>query len=71
MAASFSTSSMNDEEIQKLVTDALLQPQEVALWRAALGESSPTPSSRELVVFKKFIDRGLGFPTCDFFCSLL
>jgi len=69
--ASFSTSTTTDAELLKLVEDGLLQPQILLQWRATAGESSPTPVACEVDVFEKFIQHGLGVPSCDFLPGLL
>ena len=69
--AEFIPSTTTETEILRLVDDGLLQSQELVQWRPATGESTPTPRPCEVVLFKKFVQRGLALPTCNFLCGLL
>jgi len=69
--AEFIPSTTTEAEILRLVDDGLLQSQELVQWRPATGESPSTPRPCELVLFKKFVQRGLALPTCDFLRGLL
>ena len=64
-------STTTETEIRRLVDDGLLQSQELVQWRPATGESALTPQPCEVVLFKKFVQRGLVLPACDFLRGLL
>jgi hypothetical protein len=71
MAASrpelFKTSTVDEDEILKLVTDHLLPTRAVLQWRPAKGEEIPTPNTNKFVVSKAFFKRGSRLPSRDFF----
>jgi hypothetical protein len=66
----FKTSTVNEDEICKLLTDHLLSPRAIIQWRPAMGDKIPTPNTNEIVVSKAFFQRGFRLPSCDFFRSL-
>ena len=69
--ADFVASTTTEEEILQLVDDGLLQPKDLVEWRPATREQAPTPRPCEVVLHKKFIQRGLALPVCDFLRGLL
>jgi hypothetical protein len=75
MAAShpvmFKTSSIDEDDIHRLVTDHLLPPHAILQWRLTKGEEIPTSITNEIVVSKAFFQWGFSFPNCNFFRSLL
>jgi hypothetical protein len=78
MAASclemFKTSSVDEEEILKLVADHLLPPpllHAILQWRLTKGEEIPTPNTTEIVVSKALFQLGFRIHTYNFFRGLL
>jgi hypothetical protein len=75
MAAShqhlFQMSTMDENEIRKLVVNHFLPDRAVLQWRPTAGEDILTPNTTEIVVFYSFFQCGFGLPACDFLRELL
>ncbi|CAN6209683.1 unnamed protein product [Urochloa humidicola] len=72
MEAEWRTSETTQESLEKLVFDGVLPDAATAMWWAAAGEQSPTPTPlTELVVFDAMFLRGLGVPLHPFLRGLL
>jgi hypothetical protein len=60
------------EDLLALLNSSFLQEKEVDMWRAAAGDPYPmekTPD--EILMFTRFVDRGLALPVSDFFKGLI
>ena len=44
----------------------MLQLKDVIHWRSAIGESFPSVSDLEIILFSSFVERGLAVPASDF-----
>jgi hypothetical protein len=60
--------SLND--LQKLISEGLLQDKNLVNWRPSFHESIPMENVDEIVTFYHFAERGLALPSCSFFCGL-
>jgi hypothetical protein len=61
--------SLND--LNKLVSEGLLQEKNLVNWRPSYREPFPMENIDEIVTFLHFAERGLALPSCSFFRSLL
>jgi hypothetical protein len=61
--------SLND--LNKLVSEGLLQEKNLVNWRPSYREPFPMENVDEIVTFFHFAERGLALPTCSFFRGLL
>jgi hypothetical protein len=61
--------SLND--LNKLVSEGLLQEKNLVNWRPSYREPFPMENVDEIVTFLHFAERGLAFPSCSFFRGLL
>jgi hypothetical protein len=71
MAAShsemFQKSTVDENEILKLVVNWFLPDREVLQWRPAKGEDIPTPNTKDIiVVFSSFFSHRFGLPSSNF-----
>ena len=64
-------SKLSESTISSLVGHRLLRPRSVVLWFSAEGHERPYKRVAETVMFKAFVERGLGIPVCDFLWGLL
>ena len=64
-------STVTSEDLQQMVADGILPPQDVIGWRPANGEASPSPQSGEVVVFTDFFKRGFSLPPSSFLRDFL
>jgi hypothetical protein len=56
-------STVDEEELLKLVANHFLLDHKVLQWRPTKGEDIPTPNTNEIVVLSSFFSRGFGLPT--------
>jgi hypothetical protein len=61
--------SLND--LNKLVSEGLLQEKNLVNWRPSYREPFPMENVDEIVTFLHFAKRGLALPSCSFFRGLL
>jgi hypothetical protein len=59
----FQKSTVDEEELLKLVANHFLLDHEVLQWRPTKGEDIPTPNTNEIVVLSSFFSHGFGLPT--------
>ena len=64
-------SKLSESAISSLVGRRLLRPRSVVQWFSAEGHDRPYERVAETVMFKSFVERGLGIPVCDFLWGLL
>ena len=64
-------SQLSESAISSLVSRRLLRPRSVVQWFSAEGHKRPYERVAETVMFKAFVERGLGIPVCDFLQGLL
>jgi hypothetical protein len=57
--------------LNKLVSEGLLQEKNLVNWRPSFHEPFPMENVDEIVTFFHFAERGLALPTCSFFRGLL
>jgi hypothetical protein len=57
--------------LNKLVSEGLLQEKNLVNWRPSYREPFPMENVDEIVTFLHFAERGLALPTCSFFRGLL
>ena len=62
---------MSESAISSLVSRRLLRPRSVVQCFSAEGHDRPYERVAETVIFKSFVERGLGIPVCDFLQGLL
>lgn len=63
--------SITEKQLQDLAADGVLPKKSLGKWRAPNQHRTPMPNPGEIVLFKAFVERGLGLPTSDFFRRLL
>jgi hypothetical protein len=61
--------SLND--LNKLVSEGLLQDKNLVNWRPSFREPFPMENVDKIVTFYHFVERGLALPSCSFFRGLL
>jgi hypothetical protein len=66
---SHSKCSLNN--LNKLVSEGLLQEKNLVNWHPSFREPFPMDNVDEIVTFFHFVERGLALPTCSFFRGLL
>ena len=71
IADGWKKSKLSESAISSLVGRRLLHPQSVVQWFSAEGHNRPYERVAETVMFKSFVERGLGIPVCDFLWGLL
>jgi len=64
-------SKLSESAISALVGRRLLCPRSIVQWFSAEGHDRPYERVAETVIFKSFVERGLGIPVCDFLRGLL
>jgi hypothetical protein len=57
--------------LNKLVSEGLLQEKNLVNWRPSFREPFPMENVDEIITFLHFAERGLALPTCSFFRGLL
>ena len=67
----WTASTVPEGVLEQMVRDGVLPEKNIIGWRAAAGESFPTPDTEEIVVFESFFYSGFGLPTSEFFRGLL
>jgi hypothetical protein len=67
----FKPSSMDEDELLKLVDNHLLPNCVMLQWRPAKGEDLPTPKTNKIVVLTSFFQRGFSLPTYEFLRGIL
>ena len=53
--------------LEEWATAGALPDGSTGTWRAATGDEQPRPRLGEFVMFASFVDRGLAFPSSEFF----
>jgi hypothetical protein len=65
-------SKLKMEDLLALVNSGFLREKEMDLWRPAAGDPYPMEKNPdEILMFARFMERGLAVPTSDFFKGLL
>jgi hypothetical protein len=65
-------SEVKTEDLLALVNSSFLREKEVDMWRAAAGDPYPIEKNPdEILMFARFVERGLALPVSDFFKGLL
>ena len=64
-------SKLSESTISSLVGRRLLHPRSVVQWFSAEGHERPYERVAETVMFKAFVEHGLGIPVCNFLRGLL
>ena len=64
-------SKLSESAISALVGRRLLRPRYVVQWFSTEGQDRPYERVAGTVVFKSFVERGLGIPVCDLLRGLL
>ena len=64
-------SSVTAQALEQAANEGLLPPASERRWRIASADPRPRPSPGEFVAFLAFLERGLGFPTSEFFRRFL
>ena len=59
-------SKLSESAISSLVGRRLLRPRSVVQWFSAEGHDRPYERVAKTVMFKSFVEHGLGIPVCDF-----
>ena len=67
----WASSCMGEAKLERLVAVGVLPDRVTSGWRPASGEPFPMPNTDEVVVFKDYFWRGLGFPIHPFLRDLL
>jgi hypothetical protein len=63
---------MKTEHLLALVNSGFLREKEMEMWRTTAGDLYPMEKNpNEVPMFARFVERGLAFPTSDFFKGLL
>jgi hypothetical protein len=61
-------SKAKTEDLLALVNSGFLREKEMDMWRAAAGDPYPTEKNPdEILMFARFVERGLALPASDFF----
>ena len=71
IADGWKKSKLSESAISSLVGRRLLCPRSVVQWFSAEGHDRPYERVSETVLFKSFVERGLGILVCDFLRGLL
>jgi hypothetical protein len=69
--AEWTHSKCSLNNLNKLVSEGLLQEKNLVNWRPSYREPLPMENVDEIVTFFHFAERGLALPTCSFFHGLL
>jgi hypothetical protein len=65
-------SKAKTEDLLALVNSGFLREKEVDMWRAVAGDPYPMEKNPdEILMFARFVERGLALPVSDFFKGLL
>jgi hypothetical protein len=65
-------SKMKTEDLLALLNSGFIREKEMDMWRAATGDPYPMEKSEdEILMFARFVERGLALPASDFFKGLL
>jgi hypothetical protein len=71
-AKEWKKSKLKTEDLLALVNSGFLREKEIDLWRAAAGDPYPIEKNPdEILMFARFVERGLAVPASDFFKGLL
>jgi hypothetical protein len=71
-AKEWKKSKLKIEDLLALVNSGFLGEKEMDMWRAATGDPYPMEKNPdEVLMFSRFVERGLALPTSDFFKGLL
>jgi hypothetical protein len=63
---------LKSEDLLTLVNSGFLPEKEMDLWRTATGDPYPMKKNLdEILMFTRFVERGLALPTSDFFKGML
>jgi hypothetical protein len=69
--AEWTHSKCSLNNLNRLVSEGLLQEKNLVNWRPSYREPFPMENVDEIVTFLHFAERGLALPTCSFFRGLL
>jgi hypothetical protein len=64
-------SKCSDNDLNKLVSEGLLQDKSLVNWRPSFREPFPMENVDEIITFYHFAEHGLALPSCSFFRGLL
>jgi hypothetical protein len=71
-AKEWKKSKLKTDDLLALINSGFLREKEMDMWRAAAGDPYPMEKNPyEILMFAKFVERGLALPTSDFFKGLL
>jgi hypothetical protein len=70
-AGEWTHSKCSNNDLQKLVSEGLLQEKSLVNWRPSFRDPIPMENMDEIVTFYHFAERGLALPSCSFFRGLL
>jgi hypothetical protein len=71
-AKEWKKSKLKTEDLLALVNSGFLREKEMDLWRSAAADPYPMEKNPdEILMFTRFVERGLAVPTSDFFKGLL
>jgi hypothetical protein len=71
-AKEWKKSKLKMEDLLALVNSGFLREKEMNLWHPAAGDPYPMDKNPdEILMFTRFVERGLAVPTSDFFKGLL
>jgi hypothetical protein len=69
--AEWTHSKCSLHDLNKLVSEGLLQEKSLVNWRPSYRDPFPMENIDEIVTFLHFAERGLALPSCSFFWGLL
>jgi hypothetical protein len=69
--AEWTHSKCSLNNLNKLVSEGLLQEKNLVNWRPSYREPFPMKNVDEIITFLHFAERGLALPSCSFFRGLL
>jgi hypothetical protein len=65
-------SKAKTEDLLALVNSGFFREKEMDMWRAAAGDPYPMEKNpNEILMFARFVERGMALPASDFFKGLL
>jgi hypothetical protein len=71
-AKEWKKSKLKTEDLLALVNSGFLREKEMDMWRAAAGDPYPMEKNPdEVLMFVRFVERGLALPASDFYKGLL
>jgi hypothetical protein len=68
ICGAWSRSSTSEKHLHPFINGKVLPEKSAGKWRIPAGEDQPQPEPGEFVVFLSFLERGLAFPTSEYFC---